>query len=481
MSYPDLPHNPYARRVASAGTLVPPMVIPLAIALALMSSVGPNPLLALLSVAVLVVGSVILWRPGESPILLFLFAYPWVQASTAVFHANWLGMDITDYSPYTGDMPTAVVLSLVGLLVLAVGMRLGAGPRRPDLFAAAQHVALSHPIERWLWLYGLAWVASFTAISFAWVLPGLTQPMLALANMRWAFFFMLAYAHFTRRRDRRGLFPLVFLLELATGIGAYFADFKTVFVVTLFAALASGTRISARALLGSGALTTLTVGFAILWTAVKNDFRTFVAGGQAAQVVTVDYTTRLTRLYELVADLSWDALGEAGNQLLHRLTYVEFFSVVLINVPASMPHTLGAILWDAIIRPFMPRFLFVDKEVIDDTARTNLFTGGLAGNAEATSISLGYIAEAYIDFGPYLMLPVLFAIGMFYGGIYRFLIRWWRSYGLYGMAIATTVLTSVGPLENSFTKVFGGVIVSLVVSWVLIFPRWLPWLLPDRR
>ena len=79
------------------------------------------------------------------------------------------------------------------------------------------------------------------------------------------------------------------------------------------------------------------------------------------------------------------------------------------------------------------------------------------------------------------MFPVLLLIGMFYGSIYRFFIRWRRSYGLYGMAIATTVLMSVGPLENSFTKVFGGVIVSLVVAWVLIFPRWLPWLVPDRR
>jgi hypothetical protein len=49
------------------------------------------------------------------------------------------------------------------------------------------------------------------------------------------------------------------------------------------------------------------------------------------------------------------------------------------------------------------------------------------------------------------------------------------------MAIATTVLAVVGPLENSFTKVFGGVIVSLIVGWALTYPRWLPWLVPDRR
>jgi hypothetical protein len=481
MTYPTPPHAAYRPHKAPAGTTVPPLVIPAAIALALLNSTSPNPLLALLSATVLVAGSVLLWRPGESPVLLFTFAFPWVQGSISIFHANWLGLDIGDYATNTGDIPSAVVLSLLGILAMAVGMRLGAGPRRPDLAYAAQSLAMAYPASRWLGLYAAAAAVGFVAMTFAWAMPGLTQPLLALANMRWAFFFMLAYAYFTCTHQRRGLFPLVFLLELATGIGAYFADFRLVFIVTLTAALASGIKISARAIMGSGALAVLTVVFAVVWTAVKGEFRSFVSGGQAAQIITVDYTTRLAKLYELVTDLGSDALSEAANQLLRRLTYVEFFSVVLINVPASIPHTLGAILWDAIIRPFMPRLLFVDKEVIDDTARTNLYTNGLAGNSEGTSISLGYVAEAYIDFGPYAMFPVLLLIGMFYGSIYRFFIRWRRSYGLYGMAIATTVLMSVGPLENSFTKVFGGVIVSLVVAWVLIFPRWLPWLVPDRR
>jgi hypothetical protein len=47
------------------------------------------------------------------------------------------------------------------------------------------------------------------------------------------------------------------------------------------------------------------------------------------------------------------------------------------------------------------------------------------------------------------------------------------------MAVATAVLTSVGPIENSFTKVFGGMVVSLVAAWAMtrfFVPRWAPWL-----
>jgi hypothetical protein len=466
-------------RVRARGALLPPATLSVALALLLFGAAGPNLLLALLSVAVLIAGCLLLWRPGEPPILLFTFAYPWLQGSIAIFHANWLGVDVTQYAPYAGDMYGAIVMSLTGLLAIAVGMRLGSGPRHKGDVYAVRGMALSQPIQSWFRLYALAWAMSFVALSFAWVMPGLTQPMLALAGMRWVFFFMLAVACFTQGRGLSAPFLVAFLFELSAGIGTYFADFKTVFIISFFAALACGTRISSRMLLGACLIAIMAVTLAVVWAAIKGEYRSFVSGGDAAQIVTVDYATRLTKLYELATNLDIEGLTSAVNQLLRRLTYVEFFSVVLVYVPSYIPHSFGAILWDAIFRPFMPRLLFVDKDVIDDTARTNIYTGGLAGSGEGVSISLGYIAEAYIDFGTFGMFAVLLGIGLFYGVIYRVLSRWRGSRGLLGVAVATAVLSGVGPLETSFTKVFGAVIVALVVAAlmiVFIVPRWAPWL-----
>src|SRR5262249_29948500 len=185
------------------------------------------------------------------------------------------------------------------------------------------------------------WALSFVALSLAWIVPGLTQPVLALAGMRWVFFFMLAVACFAQGRSLSTPFLAAFLLELAASLGTYFADFKTVFFITFLAALASGTRISPRALLGAGVLPALVIALAIAWTAVKVDYRAFVSGGLAAQIVNVDYTTRLAKLFELVANLDIEALTSAADQLLRRLTYVEFFGVVLVNVPDHLPHTEG--------------------------------------------------------------------------------------------------------------------------------------------
>jgi hypothetical protein len=461
------------------GALLPPATLPVAFVLLLLGLAGTNLPAALFSVLVLVAGCMLLWRPGEPPTLLFAFAYPWLQGSVSIFHANWLGIDVAEYTPYGGDMHAAVIMSLGGLLALALGMRLGAGPRSAADVYDLRDMAASQPLKRWLRLYGLAWIMSFAAASFAWVMPGLTQPLLALAGLRWAVYFMLAVACFSRGRGLSGPFVAVFLFELGAGVGGYFADFRTVLVVTLFAAVASGARVSARALLGIGVLAVLGVALAVVWTAIKGDYRTFASGGEAAQIVTVDYQMRVAKLYELAANLDSQALANGVDQLLRRLTYVEFFGVVLAYVPANLPHTAGAIFWDAIIRPFLPRILFVDKDVIDDTARTNLYTGGLAGSSEGVSISLGYIAESYIDFGPYGMFAALLGVGLLYGLIYRLLVRWRRSGALLGMAAATAVLVTVAPMENSFTKVFGGVIVSLVLAVAMIafvIPRSAPWL-----
>ena len=462
---------------------MPPGALPGAIIAFLLAGLGPNVMLAAAALIVLLVGLALLWRPGESPVLLFLFAFPWVQASVSIFHANWLGVTVTELSTFIGDLQTAILLSLAGLLTVAAGIRLGAGAWRWQDAANASMQARAVAFDRWLRLYLAAWAVSFAALACAWVVPGLSQPMLALASLKWAFYFMLAYRAFLGTRRERSVVALIFFVELASAIGGYFADFKTVFLVTTFAAVAAGVRFSPRGLLGLGALSALLLTFAVLWTAIKGEYRTFVSGGVAAQIVTVDYPARLGKVIELIGELDHEKVLMAGDQLLRRLTYVEFFGVVLTYVPSQMPHENGALFWDAVSRPFMPRLFFPDKEIIDDSVRTNLYTGGLTGNSEGTSISLGYVAESYIDFGAVGMFPALFLMGLLFGRIYRGLLRWKASRGLLGMGLATGVLTGAAALETSFTKAFGGIAVALLVAVLLagvVLPRWAPWLRAER-
>jgi hypothetical protein len=458
---------------------LPPGILPAAVLIFLFGGVGQNTGLALVSMMTLVAGSALLWRPGETPILLFIFGYQWAEASIATFHANWLNLDVVAYAGNGGDTGLAIALTLTGLLFLAVGMRLGAGAQSAAHSAAARSAASAGSVKQWFWLYLYGAGVAFVALAFAYVVPGLSQPLIALADIKWAFFYILAYASFVRGLGGGPYFIGAFALELAQGIGGYFSDFKSAFLFTLFAAVASGVRMSVSRLFGVAALSALLATFGIAWTAVKSEYRGYVSGGQAAQIVTVDYVTRAGKLYDLVRKLDLDAFNSGADQLLRRLSYVELFGAVINIVPQYVPYAGGAIWWDAVSRPFMPRLLFADKAIIDDSLRTNLYTGGMAGTSAGTSISLGYPAESYIDFGTFGMMVPIFLVGFFYGQIYRRLLDWPASRGLLGMAMSSAVLYGASDLGSSITKTFGGVVVSLLVAWLFVFsaaPRWFPWL-----
>src|SRR5271166_5798207 len=154
-------------------SLLPPTTLSLGALLFFAGAFSPNVLLALLSVTVLILGCMLLWRPGESPILLFLFVFPWLQASISIFYANWLGIDVAALDPFGGDISTAILLSIAGLIMFAAGMRVGAGPWRWQDSYVLQREALSNPFSRWFRLYLVGWTTSFVALSFAWFIPGL--------------------------------------------------------------------------------------------------------------------------------------------------------------------------------------------------------------------------------------------------------------------------------------------------------------------
>jgi hypothetical protein len=466
------------RREAATGIL-PPGFLPLALSLFLVGGLGPNIDLALFAIFVLVAGSALLWRPGEAPVLLFAFCLGWLGASIAVGQANWADQDVADQVPFASDMRTSIVLSLGGLLALAAGMRLGAGKRRSRDAIEARALTLSQPIGVWFRLYAVAAVVGFLASVAIWAIPGLSQIALGFTTIKWAFFFILAYACFVRGAGSNSLFILSFLFELVLGIGGFFSDFKTVFLVTLLAAITAGVRLSSKQITGIGLLAACLIAFVVVWSAIKGEYRRFLSEGSGQQIVTIDYATRMGKLFDLVVDLDQEGLARGANAMVSRLSYVEYFGAVLLYVPKIQPHANGAILADALVRPLTPRLLFPEKSVIDDSARSNLYTGGLAGSSVGTSISLGYVAECFIDFGLWGMFAALALIGFVYGSIYRLFVQWRAASSLLGMGIAVSILLTVGSLENSFTKIFGGVIAQLLVAWLVsaymlpIYARWL--------
>lgn len=454
-----------AMRISTPRRQLPPGLAPVSAGLLVLALMGSTTVLSVAAVAVLILGGVLLWRPRESPILLFVFAFQWLQVVTAIFYAGWLGIDLDDYSTFHGDMQMAATLSLAGLTLLACGLRLGAGPALPREAELARLTASRFSTKDWFWLYLVAWTVAAVAQAFAFVVPGLSQPLIATSGLRWAFFLILTYAAFSSGIGIRTYWLTAFALELAMSLGSYFSDFKNVFIFTIFGLVAGQVRFRPRDYLGLAGLAACMLIMGIVWSDVKMEYRK-TGGG-------------IGRLVELVSQVDGAAMSHGLELLIQRIGYIEYFAAVINYVPHFVPYTNGEIWADAIVRPFTPRLLFPQKSSIDDSSRTNMYTGLTVSGAEAgTSISIGYMAETYIDFGPVWMMPVIAAFGYFLGLIHRHLLGSRGSRGVLGMGLASAVLFQAAIFEQSITKALGGILVALLVAFVLIrfvIPKLVPW------
>lgn len=459
--------------------------LPVILVAGALAALTENPGLSILSVWVLSSGLLLLRGVAFPPVMVFVFCYQWLQASTKLLEANMAGAPLNNYVDFVGDVETATALSMCGLLALVLGMWFAL--RNPSVPRRARTVIMvdERSANFWLWCYV---VATGIALVCQWLsgpIGGLRQPLLAMASLKWAFFLLFTQAAFRRRGRTRLIWMAAFLLEIGLGTVGFFSDFKLVLFFTVFGVMSAGLRMSPARVLGLLGVGMLSLVLAVGWTAVKVEQRKFLSGGEKMQASTATTVDALENLLDLASDLDAAAMTAAAKTLAERLAYVEFFGRVLDMVPSTIPYERGEIWLDAVTRPMMPRLLFPNKAEIDDTERSIYYAGLPVGPFyAATSISLGYMAESYIDFGPWLMMLPIFVFGWMLARFYRWAMNHPQAGGDVGMALASAVLIQAGYLEHSITKMFGGIAVGMLCVWLVaryVIPRVLPRAASTRR
>lgn len=433
-------------------------------ALAGLSLLTPNGPLTAASFLVLGVLLRLLWRPGEPPVLLFAVGYQWVQVTAKVFHASLLGLPVGALS-ISPSIEVATWLSLIGLVVLAGGMRLGVGRLAPIGDRLVRDTGGMTVVRAFL-VYAAAAALAAVVVPLAWAFGPLTQILLSVAAIKWGAFFVLAYLALSRR-EGLVLFGLAFLFELISGVG-YFSEFKTVFFVTLLAALSTRPRITGGTVAGAlvGVLVLVALGSA--WTVIKPGYRSVITQSSGQQGANVDRGTQLTEMADALGDLRSTDLVDGLDPLFSRLAYTDFFAQTIDFVPAVVPHERGA-QWGAAVRHVLqPRLLFPDKpRLLSDSEVTMRYTGRfLASDDQGTSISIGYMGEAYVDFGPVGMFAIVLGLGMAWGRMFTFFVRR-AQVPLLGLAFALTVLLNAYQFEIASIKLLGGVLMTFLVMALL--------------
>ena len=469
-----LKENPYAQLTGGLlGVFVAGAVFSLATA---------NPWLTAASIMSLPLYIKLLWRRGETPVLLFAVSFQWLQVSAKVFHANVLGVPVNDIGWWLGgsspSIERAIWLSLIGLAVLSFGMRLGMRKLNPTDPAQAVEETRAFSVDRAFLLYLIGAAGTAVVAQYAWVFSGVTQILISTVTVKWVFFFLLGYL-VLQRNERYLYFFTAIAIEFIGGIG-FFSGFKIVLFVTLLVIftvryeLRPGTVV-----MGTLVVAALLV-FGAAWTSIKSDFRDFLNQGERSQTTVVSRSEQFDRLGELIGALSWEDVQEGVEPLFLRLAYVDYFALTMDFVPEYRPHENGEVWMNSILHVLKPRVLFPDKPVLaSDSEFTMRYTGLLlASDGEGTSISIGYMGESYIDFGvPGMFVPILI-LGFVWGWMYTFFVSRAQS-AIFGYAFATALLVEAYQFEMASIKLLGGVTMKFMVFALLLHflePRLRAWL-----
>ena len=434
--------------------------------IALLGLLTPNPLLTTAGVAALPLLTMLLWRPGEPPILLLVALNQWIQVFMPALRADLGGQRVGE-DIRLPETEAAAWLGLFTVLVLALGMRLGAGRGAGMEQRDVDRWNLELKWTRLAAFYSSALVLALALPEIAWLVPSLRQPILVFGGLRWIAVFMVLWMA-TGRSDLRLLAALVVLVETIIGLGSYFSGFKTVYFLGAVALLSARARSSRIAWAGLAVVGVLAIGLGVVWQAVKLDYRPFLSRGEKSQAVLVSPADRYGFLVDRTLTLDVADLSRGLESGVERLGYLEYFARAIQTVPSQVPHQDGKLWLEALAHLVTPRLLFPEKREINDSDRTNAFCGVRVADADqGTSISIGYAGESYIDFGPVLMFVPILLLGMFWGWGYRWLSNCSLERPLAIAAGVVFVMSGALYFESSNLKILGGGVIALIV-WTLL-------------
>ncbi|PZU98031.1 MAG: hypothetical protein DCE90_05960 [Pseudanabaena sp.] len=435
--------------------------------LAVLGLTTPNPFETFIGCLIWPILFWALWRPGEPPVLLFASFFQAVQVFTPVVVANFAGETIDQTTRYQLDMSTAFYLAALSIVVLALGMKIGSGSASPQYLKNLDKNSQELNPSKLAIAYVIFLVISTFLESIAFAYPAFTQLLLGISSFRWLIIFSIAWAGF--RYPKFYLLSIFTnLLEIVIGFTGFFGEFRVVLFLLLVVYGATSTKV--RKLLKPQALIliSLLLALAVYWQGVKSDYRSFVNLGTQTQEVNVSLEDRLSFHIDSISKFGTEDIEGGLESGLDRLGYIRFFAGSIKTVPSVIPYQDGR-LWSEAFANLAPRLLFPDKPVIEDSRRTNIFSGiRVAGAAQGTSVSIGYVGESYIDFGVPIMYAPVFALGFFWGWIYRFLANT-GSIPLLGQAAATALILNVAVyFESSNLKILAGGVISLLIYSVFL-------------
>lgn len=374
----------------------------------------------------------LVWRIDELPVLAFIIAFQWLFVVSGYVYREVYGF--VPGFPVLGDLDGAVLLSILGFLALAAGIRTGFHLLGHRVALAQRRLETSTPrynIRPLFWLvivvYTINW---FVAILPQNIFFNAAEIIASFLQFR-AVLLCLLFLVIVRQKEgyRYGAVALLYVLAPLLGdMHAKFTDPMMFLFVVLLGEWrpwlkSIGARRRSRRIMGSLVVFSgILLALAVIWIGgVRPEWRPRYLAGEVRGTPVERAEEFISVLGRGVPEMDWPkGLGD----LVARMSGVLFFSYVLEQVPKVVPHEYGWLTLRALQHSFMPRILFPDKPVhYSDSWLIRDYAGlEVAGEEAQTSIGLGYMPEFYIDYGAPGMFVGIFlygvAIGLLYMGLF---------------------------------------------------------------
>jgi hypothetical protein len=417
--------------------------------------------------------------PGMPVAVVYLVVWQWAQTFARILQTFPDG-EALGAGLFGPNVERAYWYMLASVLVLALCMRMTLGRLPPPTAKDRTAHARWQPRDL-VMLYSGTLVLSVLVRLSGLATGALEQPMSALLYVKTLVLFLL-FVNVLTTKQGGGFLLVAILIETVTGFTGILSDFKAVFIFLALAAVAVRIRLTLGMGISAIVWGVVLVTLALFWTSVKMEYRAIATGTDDSQAVTASLGDRLGYLGNRAlspGEIDWN---RASYLLLIRFAYVDIFGSVITVQEVSRDQSVMRQWSDALAHVLQPRFLFPNKAPLSDSeVYVRLAKGDPTEEVRAgTSISVGYMAENFVDLGFPGMLAGIAAIGLMAGCVYRYFMT--RKIPI--MVREGTVLVLVYSLgrdgvEISLPKIFGALIMSAGVYAIMVrfaYPRVLAWL-----
>ncbi len=412
------------------------------------------------------------WRVNESKHLLVNLLLYWSVVSILIPYSELANKPLNELTRYgKSDLHSASWLGLFALTFYLIGIHIVTKKIKSVQQDSLYKILWRYDSRRIILLYVVVSLLSALFNSSIIHVPG-GQLLLAISYLKWVLLTLLIVQTLVVQTNQNFVIVLV-IVEVLLSFSGFWAAFKDYVIVALGGYLIFSPRLSLKNYLLLFIVLVFSLMISVIWTFSKGEYRKFLTGGERSQIIVQqDQFVNIAKFLEIVKkDFSPEnfkqSFSEGLENLIFRVSYIEFLAMTMNQVPVFLPHENGQLLQNAIEHIIKPRILFPDKKPIYDSELTSKYTGRkFAGAEEGTSFSLGTVAESYVDFGPIYMFIPIFVFGLWVGWMYKFFIV--NGYNIiWGLCYSAPIFQFAWSFPVPTSKFLGWSITYFVTFWFI--------------